>query len=194
MPGNSRAHMTAKMVIASAARLIEVRHFCRKRKRIAEMSVPAWPIPIQKTKFVISQAQPTGTLSPQTPIPSQKSHETATPSRPRSASEGKKKNHQPIGVFRSIGSATASVIEWKSGERRMSVGLPATGLSSSSDSVCAKRVPRLGCRRVARLYHRALRESSSGSGGAHQIKRSGPLFLCPLDEALLCTRRQVAPH
>src|SRR6185503_8658228 len=160
MPGNSRAHMTAKMVIASAARLIEVRHLCRKRKRIAEISVPACPIPIQNTKFVMSHAQPTGTFSPQTPIPSQKSHETATPSRPRSVRDGKKKNHQPMGVFRSIGSATASVIEWKSGERRMSVGLPATGLSSSSDSVCAKRVPRLGCEEVARLYHRALRESS----------------------------------
>jgi len=32
--------MTAKMVIASAARLMEVRHFCRKRKRIAEMKRP----------------------------------------------------------------------------------------------------------------------------------------------------------
>ena len=52
--------MTAKMVIASAARLIEVRHFWRKRKRIAEMSVPACPIPTQNTKFVMSHAQPTG--------------------------------------------------------------------------------------------------------------------------------------
>ena len=84
-PGTVRAHMTAKMVIASAERLIEVRHFWRKRKRIAEISVPAWPMPTQKTKFVMSHAQPTGTLRPQTPIPSQKSHETATPRRPRSA-------------------------------------------------------------------------------------------------------------
>ena len=75
--------MTAKMVIASAARLIEVRHFW-KRKRIAEISVPACPMPTQNTKFVMSHAQPTGTLSPQMPIPSQKSHETATPRRPRS--------------------------------------------------------------------------------------------------------------
>ena len=134
--------MTAKMVIASAARLIEVRHFCRKRKRIAEMSVPAWPMPTQKTKFVMSHAQPTGTLSPQMPIPSQKSHETATPRRPRSAREGMKKSHQPIGVGRSTGSATTSVMEWKSGERRISVGRPATGLSSSSASVWAKPVSR----------------------------------------------------
>ena len=87
-PGNVRAHMTAKMVIASAARLIEVRHVCRKRKRIAEMSVPACAIPTQNTKFVMSHAQPTGTLSPQMPIPSQKSHETATPRRLRSARKG----------------------------------------------------------------------------------------------------------
>src|SRR5262245_53162418 len=133
--------MTAKMVIASAERLIDVRHFWRKRKRIAEMSVPAWPIPTQNTKFVMSQAQPTGTFRPQIPIPSQKSHETATPRRPRSARAGRKKNHQPIGVRRSTTSATTSVIAWKSGERRMRVGLPATGLSSSSASVWAKPVP-----------------------------------------------------
>ena len=111
IPGNVMAHMTAKMVIASAERLIEVRHFWRKRKRIAEMSVPAWPIPTQNTKFVMSHAQPTGTLRPQIPIPSQNSHETATPRRPRSASEGMKNSHQPIGVRRSTGSATTSVIE-----------------------------------------------------------------------------------
>ena len=55
--------------MASAARLIEVRHFWRVRKRMAEISVPAWPIPIQNTKLVISQPQPTGPLLPQTPTP-----------------------------------------------------------------------------------------------------------------------------
>jgi hypothetical protein len=34
-----------------------VRHFCRKRKRMAEISVPAWPMPIHHTKLVMSQAQ-----------------------------------------------------------------------------------------------------------------------------------------
>ena len=105
------------------------------------MSVPACPIPTQNTKFVMSHAQPTGWLRPQMPIPSQNSHATATPRRLRSAREGMKKSHQPIGVGRSTGSATTSVIEWKSGERRMSVGRPATGLSSSSASVWAKPVP-----------------------------------------------------
>src|SRR6266487_3295873 len=61
--------MTAKSVIASAERLIDVRHFCRSKYKIAEMSVPACPIPIQKTKFVMSQAHPTGMLFPQVPTP-----------------------------------------------------------------------------------------------------------------------------
>src|SRR6266576_2750101 len=61
--------MTAKSVIASAERLIDVRHFCRSKYKMAEMSVPACPIPIQKTKFVMSQAHPTGMLFPQVPTP-----------------------------------------------------------------------------------------------------------------------------
>ncbi len=69
MPGKIRAHITAKIVMASAARLMLVRHFCRKRNKIAEISVPACPMPIQKTKFVISKAQNTGLLLPHTPIP-----------------------------------------------------------------------------------------------------------------------------
>ncbi len=60
MPGKIAAHITAKSVIASADRLIDVRHFCRSKNKMAEISVPACPIPIQKTKLVMSQAQPTG--------------------------------------------------------------------------------------------------------------------------------------
>ena len=36
-----------------------VRQLCRNRNRIAEISVPAWPMPIQNTKLVMSKAQPT---------------------------------------------------------------------------------------------------------------------------------------
>ncbi len=57
------------MVIASAEREIAVRQRARTRCRIAEISVPAWPIPTQKTKFVMYTAQPTGMLSPVTPMP-----------------------------------------------------------------------------------------------------------------------------
>jgi hypothetical protein len=35
---------------------------------MAEISVPAWPIPIHQTKLMMSYAQPTGMLLPQTPI------------------------------------------------------------------------------------------------------------------------------
>src|SRR6266571_8322387 len=64
-PGKMAAHITANSVIASAERLIDVRHFCRSKYKIAEISVPACPIPIQKTKLVMSHAQPTGMLFPQ---------------------------------------------------------------------------------------------------------------------------------
>ena len=67
--GKIPAQITAKMVMASAERLMEVRHFWRVKNRMAEIKVPAWPIPIQKTKLVISQAQATGALRPQTPTP-----------------------------------------------------------------------------------------------------------------------------
>jgi len=67
--GKIPAHMTAMSVIASADRLIEVRHRWRKSSRIAEISVPAWPMPTQNTKFVMSKAQPTVRLRPQTPMP-----------------------------------------------------------------------------------------------------------------------------
>ena len=36
---------------------------------MAEISVPAWPIPIHQTKLMIGNAQPTGWLVPQMPIP-----------------------------------------------------------------------------------------------------------------------------
>src|SRR3954470_19329812 len=58
--GKMAAQTTAKIVIASAARLIDVRHFWRSRHRMAEIRVPAWPIPIQKTKLTMSHAQLTG--------------------------------------------------------------------------------------------------------------------------------------
>src|SRR6185436_14980095 len=67
--GNIAAQATAKSVIASAKRLIDVRHFWFSKSKIAEINVPAWPIPIHQTKLMMSNAQPTGWLLPQTPIP-----------------------------------------------------------------------------------------------------------------------------
>ena len=63
------AHATAKSVIASAKRLIDVRHSWRSSSRIAEISVPAWPMPIHQTKLMMANPQATGTLLPQMPTP-----------------------------------------------------------------------------------------------------------------------------
>jgi hypothetical protein len=49
--------------------LIDVRHFCCSSSKIAEISVPAWPIPIHQTKLTMAKPQPTGMLMPQTPTP-----------------------------------------------------------------------------------------------------------------------------
>ena len=53
MIGKSAAVMTANTVIASVERYTAVRQGERKRNRIAEISVPAWPMPTQKTKVVM---------------------------------------------------------------------------------------------------------------------------------------------
>ena len=50
------AQATANSVIASANRLMELRQLWFSSSRIAEISVPAWPIPIHQTKFVIAKA------------------------------------------------------------------------------------------------------------------------------------------
>src|ERR1700743_973165 len=60
---------TEKTVMASAQRVTGRRQVAFVRRSIAEISVPAWLMPIQKTKLVMSKAQKTGELSPHTPIP-----------------------------------------------------------------------------------------------------------------------------
>ena len=67
--GNIAAHMTAKIVIASAKRLIDVRQCWWSNNKIAEISVPAWPMPIHQTKLMIAKPQATGMLLPQMPMP-----------------------------------------------------------------------------------------------------------------------------
>jgi hypothetical protein len=63
------AQATANNVMASANRLIELRQDCRSSKRMAEISVPAWPIPIHHTKFTMANPQPIGMFTPQMPMP-----------------------------------------------------------------------------------------------------------------------------
>ena len=63
------AQATAKSVMASVKRLMESRHLRKTSRRIAEMNVPAWPMPIHQTKLMIANPHATGTLTPQMPTP-----------------------------------------------------------------------------------------------------------------------------
>src|ERR1039457_1766759 len=72
------AQATAKMVMASAKRLMELRHCWLSSSRMAEISVPAWPIPTHQTKLVISQAHMVGPRRPHTPSPLVNSSPTAS--------------------------------------------------------------------------------------------------------------------
>ena len=106
------AHITAKIVIASAARLIDVRQFCRVRKRMAEISVPAWPIPIQKTKFTMGQPHITRLVFPQTPTPVEMRWNSPPPTPIRAISEeGRNSNHQRSGCLFSMIPQIRSVIQ-----------------------------------------------------------------------------------
>ena len=58
-----------KAVIASAPRRTGARQVAWVRRRIAEMSVPEWERPIQKTRLASYSPQKTGLLYPVTPIP-----------------------------------------------------------------------------------------------------------------------------
>src|SRR5699024_10614330 len=67
--GNMPAMPAAKSVMASAKRLMEVRQRCRNNNRMAEINVPAWPMPIHHTKFARANPQATGMLTPNRPTP-----------------------------------------------------------------------------------------------------------------------------
>ena len=64
------------------------------------MSVPAWPMPIHQTKLVMSNAQPTGMLLPQMPMPFVTSTVSEISSRPVNINAVPKPRYQPIGVLR----------------------------------------------------------------------------------------------
>src|SRR5437870_4571302 len=55
--------------MASAKRLIELRHDWRSSRRMAEIRVPACPIPIHHTKLTMAKPQPIGIVTPQMPVP-----------------------------------------------------------------------------------------------------------------------------
>ena len=99
--GKMPAHATANSVIASANRLIEVRHVCLSSSRIAEISVPAWPMPIHQTKLMMANPQPTGMFTPQMPMPLTSRYvERHEQQRSSSRNATPKPSYQPSGVFR----------------------------------------------------------------------------------------------
>src|SRR5215467_4820178 len=55
--GNIAPIISANAVMTSAQRVTGRRHCASTRRRIAEISVPAWLMPIQKMKLVMSNAQ-----------------------------------------------------------------------------------------------------------------------------------------
>src|SRR6185436_4141538 len=103
------AQDTANRVMASAKRLIDVRHSCRRRRRMAEIRVPAWPMPIHQTKLMMSKPQPTGQLIPQMPTPFQNSQQTPTRKRLRKANATPKPMNHQRGVFWRMTSLILSV-------------------------------------------------------------------------------------
>src|SRR5262245_61438824 len=84
----------------------------------------------------MSNAQPTGTLRPQMPIPSQNSQAMQKNSSPSAEAEAPNASHQPRLGERSIGAATISVMEWKSWPPRMSGDRPDTGSNETLSSAC----------------------------------------------------------
>ena len=112
--GKMPAQTTAKIVMASAARLIEVRHPCFNKQSTAEINVPAWPIPIQKTKLTIAQPQLIGFASPQTPTPVLTSQSRPRPVKDAVINATAMQIHHHAGVFVSTIRQILSVTQLKS--------------------------------------------------------------------------------
>jgi hypothetical protein len=105
------AQTTAKIVMASAKRLMELRQPCLNSSRIAEISVPAWPMPIHQTKLMIAKPQATGCVIAQMPTPLRNSQVTATssmvaPRRPRLKSANQPSGVCGVSTMRAIFSVT----------------------------------------------------------------------------------------
>lgn len=92
------AQATANRVMASEKRLMDVRQSCFSSSRMAEISVPACPIPIHHTKFTMANPQATGIMMPHTPTPRTNSQVTAIMKRFTSA----KAMAKPINICRGV--------------------------------------------------------------------------------------------
>ena len=65
---------------------------------MAEISVPAWPMPIHHTKLMMAKPQATGMVMAQMPVPFRNSQVTATSSMPTKPPASVKPANQPSGV------------------------------------------------------------------------------------------------
>lgn len=81
---------------------------------MAEISVPAWPIPTHHTKLMIAQPHPTGLFSPQIPVPSQMRYPMDASNNPSRALAGNINKYHALGVGRRLTSVTRWVILAKS--------------------------------------------------------------------------------
>ena len=84
--------------MASAKRLMELRQPCLNSSRMAEISVPAWPMPIHQTKLMMAKPQATGCEMAQMPTPLRKSQVSATSSTVAPPPAKVNSANQPIGV------------------------------------------------------------------------------------------------
>src|SRR6218665_2991839 len=66
---------------------MDILHFWRKSNKMAEIKVPAWPMPTHQTKLVMSHAHPTVLFNPHTPIPSHSTTHTQKNPPRRSSTE-----------------------------------------------------------------------------------------------------------
>src|SRR5262245_33189779 len=139
------AHNTAKIVIASADRLIDVRQRCRKSNKIAEISVPAWPMPIQNTKLVMSNAHPTVLLSPHVPTPVAISYVTHTTPRASAAPEAARHPYQPAPGRVSRGRAMSSLIACSDGAPSTQSGRTDQESSDRNSVTVSRLMNVMGC-------------------------------------------------
>src|SRR5262245_39835953 len=86
-----------------------VRHVCSRSRRIAEMKVPACPIPIHQTKLMMPNAQPTGMLLPQRPMPVHTVAATAATRTPETAHAAVKARYHGRGGRLQTGERSRSV-------------------------------------------------------------------------------------
>src|SRR5690349_8147472 len=95
---------------------------------MAEIRVPAWPIPIHQTKFVIANPHATGTFTPQMPTPFQRRYDTATRNSPKSIRAAAIEAYHKSGV----GRVRIRPVIWSVTDANVCLGPRTGGLATGS--------------------------------------------------------------